>query len=300
MNSTGLFAELTESRVAPAPASQDLQQHCCLREKRDTKSQLLRNICPGISGAGTEAAEHDKSTWPELENLARHHPESGVHFQGRFSFKEQLGSEHDNGHAFTTVCINTAIYLPWLASQCLLKGIVFKRANLNHISDGAKIHHSGRKADVIVNCTGLSARKLGGVEDQNMMPIRGTDDGEEEVSYVMQRAAGGGTLLGGSYQRGNWDSQLDPNLAIRIMKRAVDLCPALTGGKGIEHLDIIRHGVGLRPYRQGGTRIETEKIDGVWTVHNYGHGGFGYQSSYGCSKKVVELVGEAVMPKPNL
>ncbi|KAL8803882.1 MAG: hypothetical protein Q9200_006044 [Gallowayella weberi] len=300
-----------------------------------------------ISGAGTEAAERDKNTWPELENLAKHSPESDYAIYnrtkdvntstGRYlgqrlmaepwykdivpNFRqlsgEQLGSEYDNGHAFTTVCINTAIYLPWLASQCLLKGVVFKRANLNHISDAANIHHSGKKADVIVNCTGLSARKLGGVEDQNMMPIRGqtvlvrneahvmclssgTDDGEEEVCYLMQRAAGGGTLLGGSYQRGNWDSQLDPSLAIRIMKRAVDLCPALTGGKGIEHLDIIRQGVGLRPHRQGGTRIETEKIDGVWTVHNYGHGGFGYQSSYGCSKEVVKLVGEAVTPKPNL
>lgn len=29
------------------------------------------------------------------------------------------------------------------------------------------------------------------------------------------------------------------------MKRAVDLCPSLTGGKGIEHLSIIRHGVRL-------------------------------------------------------
>ncbi|KAI4170083.1 MAG: hypothetical protein LQ343_005224 [Gyalolechia ehrenbergii] len=168
--------------------------------------------------------------------------------------------------------------------------------------------------DVVVNCTGLSALKLGGVEDQNMLPIRGqtvlvrneanvmcsssgTDDGVEEVCYLMQRAVGGGTLLGGSYQRGNWDSQLDPSLAVRIMKRAVDLCPALTGGKGIEHLDIIRHGVGLRPYRHGGTRIEKEKIDGVWTVHNYGHGGFGYQSSYGCSQKAVRLVKETLTPR---
>lgn len=107
-------------------------------------------------------------------------------------------------------------------------------------------------------------------------------------------------MLGGSYQRGNWDSQLDPNLAIRIMKRAVELCPTLTDGKGIEHLDIIRHGVGLRPYRQGGTRIEKERIDGVWTVHNYGHGGFGYQASYGCAKKAVKLVGEVLTPRSSL
>lgn len=69
------------------------------------------------------------------------------------------------------------------------------------------MHHSGEPADLVVNCTGLGALKLGGVEDKHMMPIRGqivvvrneanlmcstsgTDDGEDEVCYIMQRAAG--------------------------------------------------------------------------------------------------------------
>lgn len=95
-------------------------------------------------------------------------------------------------------------------------------------------------------------------------------------------------------QRGNWDSQVDLNLADRIMKRAIDVCPALTGGKGIEHLSIIRHGVGLRPLRLGGVRLEKEKIDGVWVVHNYGHGGYGYQSSYGSAQETVKLVDDVL------
>ena len=104
-------------------------------------------------------------------------------------------------------------------------------------------------------------------------------------------------MLGGCYQIGNWDSQIDPNLATRIMKRAVDLCPALTGGKGIEHLSIIRQGVGLRPVRNGGARLEKEKVGKVWIVHNYGHGGFGYQASYGCSQVAARLVEEALKQK---
>lgn len=35
-----------------------------------------------VSTKGTRAAEWDRDTWPELEKLARVHPESGVHFQG--------------------------------------------------------------------------------------------------------------------------------------------------------------------------------------------------------------------------
>lgn len=84
------------------------------------------------------------------------------------------------------------------------------------------------------------------------------------------------------------------------MKRCIDLCPSLTNGKGLEHLSIIRHGVGLRPVRLGGTRIEKEKIDDVWIVHNYGHGGYGYQSSYGCSKVVVKLVNQVLTPRAML
>jgi len=206
----------------------------------------------------------------------------------------QLKTGTDSGIAFTSVCLNTAIYLPWIVSQCLKNGVVFKRQVFGHITDAAKVgvHHSGSAADLIVNCTGLLASKLGGVEDKTVVPARGqivvvrnvapamfavsgTDDSSEEACYIMSRAAGGGTILGGCYQKGSWESQPDPNLAIRIMKRCVDLCPELTGGKGIEHLDIIRHGVGLRPVREDGTRIELEKICGILTVHNYGAGGAG-------------------------
>lgn len=232
--------------------------------------------------------------------------------------KESLGSGVASGTVFTGVCINTAIYLPWLVSQCLLNGVVFKRAVFRHIQEAASAHiHPSGKVDLVVNCTGLMASKLGGVNDKSVFPARGqvvvvrndagkmmdisgTDDGDDEACYVMTRAAGGGTVLGGSYQKGNWDAQVDPNLAVRIMKRAVEICPALTGGKGIEHLDIVRHGVGLRPVREGGTRVEKERITGLWVVHNYGAGGAGYQSSYGCAQAAVDLIDEALGAKSKL
>lgn len=161
------------------------------------------------------------------------------------------------------------------------------------------------------------ASKLGGVEDKTVVPARGqivivrneagkmldvsgTDDGDGEACYVMTRAAGGGTILGGSYQLGNWDSQADPNLAVRIMKRAVKMCPQLTDGKEIEHLDIIRHSVGLRPVRANGTRIEKERIGDTWEVHNYGAEGAGYQSSYGCAQAAVNLAEEALATRAKL
>lgn len=109
---------------------------------------------------------------------------------------------------------------------------------------------------------------------------------------------GGGTILGGSYQKHNWSGIPDMNLANRIMKRCIDICPSLVKeGQGIEGLDIIRHGVGLRPLREGGTRIEKDNVDGVAIVHNYGHGGFGYQASFGCAYSAVSLVKEILQKK---
>ena len=122
------------------------------------------------------------------------------------------------------------------------------------------------------------------------MDFSGTDDGEDEACYMMTRAAGGGTILGGCYQKGNWNSEVDQGLARRIMERAVKACPEMTGGKGMEGLDVVRHGVGLRPVREGGARVERKRLEGVWVVHNYGAGGAGYQSSYGCAMEAVRLV----------
>jgi D-amino-acid oxidase len=120
---------------------------------------------------------------------------------------EKLPPGVDSATTFQSVCINTALYLPWLASQCLKNGAIIKRAVLNHISESVDLHHSGRKADLIVNCTGLLASRLGGVMDKNVIPARGqivvvrndpgimatvsgADDGDDEVVYIMQRAAG--------------------------------------------------------------------------------------------------------------
>ena len=84
------------------------------------------------------------------------------------------------------------------------------------------------------------------------------------------------------------------------MKRCVELCPSLTDGKGIEALSIIRHSVGLRPGRHGGPRVDKERINGVKVVHNYGHGSYGFQASYGTAQTALQLVNESLAEKARL
>jgi D-amino-acid oxidase len=234
--------------------------------------------------------------------------------------KHELPEGVFSGCEYTGICINVAVYLPWLVGQCRKRGVVFRRGTVSHIREVKEMHHSGEDAQIIINASGLGSKTLGGVADSSMMPIRGqiavvenealpmynisgTDDGPDEVSYVMTRAAGGGTILGGTYQRNNWDPEPDPETTKRIIKRAVKLSPSLAKGKGVEGVKIIRSGVGLRPYREGGVRVEADlkTLDGTLIVHNYGHAGWGYQGSYGTAKHVVELVTDhlqkAIEPK---
>ncbi|OTB09723.1 hypothetical protein K445DRAFT_323703 [Daldinia sp. EC12] len=288
----------------------------------------------------------ERRTWPEIKRLATEVPEAGIHLlksrvyrrekdieklrKGGYSFdglfeenpwyktlfddfrelpKDELPKGMASGCEFGSACINVMVYLPWLLGKCRANGVVFRRGQVKHISEAASLSHAGGKADVVINTTGLSASKLGGVLDKKLVPVRGqlvvvrneapymltksgTDDADDELCYIMMRAAGGGTILGGTYQKGSWESQPDPNIAMRIMRRAVEMMPELTNGKGVEGLDIIRHGVGLRPYRESGVRIEKEKIGDTWVVHNYGHAGWGYQGSYGCAEDAVGLVNE--------
>ena len=246
----------------------------------------------------------------------------------------------DSGCAYTSVCLNTPLYLAWLVGQCRAAGVRFERRTCAHVADAAEAFEARTPPDaarpahaappgpiepaptgeyarpgplVVVNCTGLGARTLGGVEDAAVTPARGqtvlvrnglrgiitttsgTDAGGDEACYAMERAAGGGTILGGCYQKGNWNPEPDMELAKRIMERCVAVSPQLVKeGEGVESLDVVNHRVGLRPVREGGTRVEREKVKGVSVVHSYGHGGFGYQSSYGCAEEVVGLVAEAV------
>ena len=294
----------------------------------------------------SEAAQYwDADSWREFKKLADEVPESGVSWQGAVVYVRHddrsmdwfLGPDSREGKekgkpwfvdalpgykvsapetnmteyikaklSFTTITINPALYLPYLLSHCLKSGVVFRRAILTHIADASTLHHTGAKADLLVNCTGLGAAALGGVRDSAVFPARGQvvlvrnypeklltmagPDGDEDT-YMIPRPAGGGTVLGGSYQPEDWNADPDMDLAGRIMQRGVELDPTLAGGKGVESLSVVRHGVGFRPARTGGPRVEAEWVGELAVVHNYGHGGGGYQASWGCAAEAVRLVG---------
>jgi D-amino-acid oxidase len=100
--------------------------------------------------------------------------------------------------------------------------------------------------------------------------------------YIYPRA--NDTALGGTCEY-HIDNELVDNVAIHLIIR---------GNKRIlPHLDLdsVRGSyAGLRPYREGGVRLEAEEVGNKKVIHNYGHGGSGITLSWGSAKLALDLI----------
>lgn len=162
---------------------------------------------------------------------------------------------------------------------------------------------------VVFNCTGIGARHLGGVADENVYPTRGQvvviraphiKENRAAVSkhwetYIIPRpySPGGQVILGGYMQKDSWDGTATYGYeSASILERTLKLFPEIDDHGRIP-VDILRECSGLRPSRKGGARIEKEpRPDGKVIIHNYGAGGTGYQSGYGMALAAIKLLSE--------
>ncbi|EPT03820.1 hypothetical protein FOMPIDRAFT_1022029 [Fomitopsis schrenkii] len=233
----------------------------------------------------------------------------------------ELPSDQEAGIAFKTFSVNPELYLPWLQSELLARGVEFIRRRVHSLGEAASL--AGPNG-VLVNATGLGSRSLIGVEDTDMYPIRGQtiiahapgvteflamplgDGRPGEATYIIPRPAPPGeVLLGGTFQPDNWDTSLDAETARAIFARCTALAPQLKD----KETRVLRHNVGLRPARKGGPRVEAAWTDmplqsellplpegeagqrgRVLIVHAYGFGAAGYQNSWGAARDVAELI----------
>ncbi|CAB4042460.1 D-aspartate oxidase-like, partial [Paramuricea clavata] len=99
-------------------------------------------------------------------------------------------------------------------------------------------------------------------------------------------------VVGGTAQRGNWDTNVDERETQAILDRVAEFEPTIKKGT------IIDQWVGLRPVRDS-VRLEKEVMDvktqygsklKLQVVHNYGHGGAGLSLFWGCAEETKDLV----------
>ncbi|KAF9057156.1 D-aspartate oxidase [Panaeolus papilionaceus] len=252
--------------------------------------------------------------------------------------KEKLPPGCLSGCTFTTVTIDTPIYLNYLLMRFLANGGRILRGSIMHINQvlegGTRLFSGGSPhdplPDAVINCTGIGARFLGGVEDKAVYPIRGqtvlirapwvrfgrteTLTGDGAFTYIIPRRSSD-VIVGGTRSVDDWHPRPRPETTMDILERGLKLCPELAPPdiRAVREPtveDLLRHkvgeGCGLRPARKGGVRLEVEWKDGkqvhrdgrIPVIHNYGHGGYGYQASWGCATQVLLLLGDALSASP--
>jgi D-amino-acid oxidase len=163
-------------------------------------------------------------------------------------------------------------------------------------------------AKCIVNCTGIGARDFSG--DEAMTPGRGVllfgkrtsrhdaidyfvtevvadafvSDGKA-LAYAFPRGDGRFTL-GGTYEEDNFSLIPSEDEIVGIRERVATIVPPLEG------VEEVSRWAGLRPVRRGGVRLETEFFEdlAIAVVHNYGHGGGGVTTCWGCADDATNLV----------
>lgn len=231
--------------------------------------------------------------------------------------RDALEPGFQHGHTYTTILINSRLYLPYLHTIARSLGAHDIRATLPADSFPSTLQHAARLVHssipslasapiaAFVNATGLAARSL--VPDHAVHPVRGQtvlvageaahctttethDGGNLVTTYVIPRPRSGTTVLGGTREVDSWDGVPDAETTGEILRRAKRWAPELLDGQG--EFKVLGEGVGLRPGRWGGPRVEVEEVGGRVVCHAYGHAGAGYQNSVGSAGTVVRLLGE--------
>ncbi|KEQ90822.1 hypothetical protein AUEXF2481DRAFT_9098 [Aureobasidium subglaciale EXF-2481] len=217
--------------------------------------------------------------------------------------KNQLPAGAKFGYDFSTFVIDTQVYLPWLQGEARRQGIEIRRGMFDSLDELFTLFPT---ASAYFNCSGLGAYSLKGVEDKNVYPTRGQimlvespktpmtrmyfrspQRVNKDTTYVFPRGPHNGVVLGGIRLDNDWSGEVDIELAEDIKQRCCALAPEL--GKP-EDLKVLYHGVGLRPSRKGGPRLEREHFGKHLVIHSYGAGGAGYQASWGMAKGAVDLL----------
>ena len=137
---------------------------------------------------------------------------------------------------------------------------------LRHVENLAELANSG-EYDLVVNCTGLAARKL--LCDDRVRPLRGhvmrvyapsvrhfyfDENDPDNMTYIIPR--NDLVVMGGTAQFDDFFTGVREREAAGIVQRCSELEPALATAP------VVTHWVGLRPFRDS-VRLELER--GVMT-----------------------------------
>lgn len=120
---------------------------------------------------------------------------------------------------FDTMYVETPRFMAWLTEEVLKSGATIRMRRFETLADVAALPET-----LVFNCTGIGSRQL--VGDDMLTPVRGqlaVLQPQHEVRYAFAGGPGymfprgDGILLGGTFERGEWDATPQPEDIARIV-----------------------------------------------------------------------------------
>ncbi|KAE8216322.1 hypothetical protein CF327_g504 [Tilletia walkeri] len=242
----------------------------------------------------------------------------------------EKATHSDHSCTFRTLDIDTRTYLPWLLSRFReLGGVTLPSFHFASITSAVsspitREALAGKHPDAIVVATGHYLPKNDELTEADneekakdftlrgqVLRVRAPWRGPVGISRVNEYGfrdiyclpfSDGTFVVGGTRVPNDVDPNPQNETTDAILRRVLPIIPDLRKPDADlsaplqTQVDIFAVGVGLRPSRRGGPRIERDDtgLDGAAIVWCYGFGGTGYQSSWGSAEAVCELLHKTV------
>lgn len=226
----------------------------------------------------------------------------------------RIPPEYKGAFHFHAPVVQMERYLPHLQERLEQLNVqILLTASLNETADEktmwtlAQVRKfaRGKYGDdvLLVNCTGMGASHL---SNDTMIPGRGVTvlvrkpsdkdyfisenilDGHLShdglLAYAIPR--GEAYTLGGTFFKGDWSLSSTTEERDGVIERALSILQ-----KERDHVEVISSWTGLRPITSdGNARVGIQHGAGGDVIANYGHGGSGVTTCWGCADKVVLIV----------
>ncbi|KAL4924223.1 FAD-dependent oxidoreductase [Aspergillus undulatus] len=205
---------------------------------------------------------------------------------------------YDSGWAYETVVTDPTRHMPYIREKIVSLGGRFVRKRVESLEE---LYEHFPKSRIFINASGLGSKTLTDVRDDKCFPERGQNvfyrtsnshtlyfRNGKEYTYIIPRPLSQGVILGGVKQRDNLSAEVDMDIARDEIARAHRLAPEVVSANPPE--ESLSYIVGIRPSREGGFRLDSEKVENRTILSAYGFGGGGYAFSYGVADALVKMV----------
>ncbi|KAH7180086.1 uncharacterized protein B0J16DRAFT_348146 [Fusarium flagelliforme] len=294
-------------RPCPGNTPQLLQEAVWAKKTYDTLDSWSEkdNITAGVEFMLGE--EFFECLAPEYVDVAKDVSKSAYdHLKSSFKLftSNELSAISDSlklGFSYRTYSLNSPLYASFLQRRFQNRGGRVRQYTLTSLEEVFSIEDS---VSVVINCSGT------GFGDAKVFPIRGQtclvgntiaktvtrQNSDGTWSFAIPRPLQGGTIIGGTKEPHNWDPYPSSETRQILLCNAAKWFPfesegyIPTSARASDRFQVVRDIVGRRPAREGGLRLETERLTQGIIVHAYGVGGRGIELSWGIADEVVTLL----------